>query len=1088
MKPLAVKLLDIPMQGGLAEHVDARVLPPQGAFLTLSNVVYDKGGAVRLRAGFGQLPDAISGAPLGVVGASSTLPAASNLYDSNGALLAVARPPVSTDLASLGCGFGCQLYGYSPERTTWHNADDVPRCAVSRTTVVRSAFSALSPRVVVYNGLAWYFWLSDAGPVRARVVSLKTGNVVVPDHSVSGAPIGGLPAQYDVCLSGTKIFLVFQEGDAVTLTNPMVLVVFDATAPFSPSTSYTVYTDLPKDGPLVVQPYTNGGVEYFIVGKAGMTTSLNLINASGTVLAGALLDSSTYIVEPPNVVNLDFVVRGSSVHVVYMGQDTTTLSKYLLYWRLNVQHTSFWNFVPAFYATPVRHPTLATSVYGGSQGKATVGVRANGNAVAVLVDGDLLRLSEFTPTGTLLEDAIASTVTRWAYPMSRPFLHGGVLYMVVGTPAFFEAPNNHYPPTVLLVSLDSDWETSPLLGTTNAPKPAKICAILARQRGSYNAINRVLDPAVVDGTTLLVPVGVLGAGTTPFDTQNEGIDAYLLDFSDTAQAYQASTEASNLLLSAGGFLAQFDGDTWHENGFVHSPDVEDNTFTTVGSIPKGVYGYAFVYEWHDAAGNLHQSAPAFWTLDSTGSPNANNKHRLTVRLLSLTHRGWYEQGQGRPVVVAMYRTLKDSTGPYYRITRPLNAETPAATPTQWLVASEPSGVFYLGTDGRSGVLEDNTTDALLLSHGYGTLYTEGGVLESVQPPAASCVLAHKGRAWLASAEDDRELWYSKPLAAGHPPEFSDALTLRLDESPDGITALASLDDKLVVFTTSRIYIVQGDGPSATGQGGSFLAPQLVASEAGCVDPRSVISSDAGVFFRSARGIAVLTRSLEVQYVGQYVQDEVTSASVINSVVLDAARRRITWCLADRVLVYDYEHQAWLTWSLTGDDGAQPLSSHALSGGLVVAATPDLGVHLEAHGPDPGRDEAGGFDGVVETPWLHLAGMSGFQRARRFYLLARDLGAHAILVQAYNDYSDSPSQTHTFLVDGSDDPVGLPVERLMMHVAQQKCSAIKFRVTMRPADTEALPPGVSLAGMSLEIGLESGGARLPAPNRKNSGDV
>ena len=75
----------------------------------------------------------------------------------------------------------------------------------------------------------------------------------------------------------------------------------------------------------------------------------------------------------------------------------------------------------------------------------------------------------------------------------------------------------------------------------------------------------------------------------------------------------------------------------------------------------------------------------------------------------------------------------------------------------------------------------------------------------------------------------------------------------------------------MIFTKTRIYVVEGDGPLDTGAG-SFVGPNLISSAFGCIERRSVISTSRGVYFLAACGLCLLDRGLSVQVVGDPVRD------------------------------------------------------------------------------------------------------------------------------------------------------------------------------------------------------------------------
>ena len=228
-------------------------------------------------------------------------------------------------------------------------------------------------------------------------------------------------------------------------------------------------------------------------------------------------------------------------------------------------------------------------------------------------------------------------------------------------------------------------------------------------------------------------------------------------------------------------------------------------------------------------------------------------------------------------------------------------------------------------------LTDTTTDTALPASGYGILYTNGGVKPSdtlFGPPVA---FVHASRMWAVDPIDTKTLRYSKLFVSGEAPGFPQAFFLRLDDCPDGITGLGQLDDKLIIFTPTRIYYVSGDGPNDTGLQGGFAVVRIMA-DAGTTDARSVLSYPDGLFYLGPGGLNKLSRSLEVLEVGEVrgIMGAVTSSvglghtqPVVLSAELDAVRDRCRFVTSRTDLttppvartihtVYDHSLNIWTT--------------------------------------------------------------------------------------------------------------------------------------------------------------------------------
>ena len=160
----------------------------------------------------------------------------------------------------------------------------------------------------------------------------------------------------------------------------------------------------------------------------------------------------------------------------------------------------------------------------------------------------------------------------------------------------------------------------------------------------------------------------------------------------------------------------------------------------------------------------------------------------------------------------------------------------------------------------------------------------GGIEDNAGPPCFLHVCVHKSRVW-GIAEDGRTLWFSKAFTQGEAVSFSDDFTIYLEDSNGQAIGLASMDDKLVIFTKGRVYYLYGEGPNDAGALSDYPSPIRIVSPVGCIESRSLVVTPAGVFFQSLIGIHLLTRGLEVQFVGQAVQDVLATYPKIRSAIL-----------------------------------------------------------------------------------------------------------------------------------------------------------------------------------------------------------
>ena len=133
--------------------------------------------------------------------------------------------------------------------------------------------------------------------------------------------------------------------------------------------------------------------------------------------------------------------------------------------------------------------------------------------------------------------------------------------------------------------------------------------------------------------------------------------------------------------------------------------------------------------------------------------------------------------------------------------------------------------------------------------GNALIYTTGSVVEDIAAPASTASALFNNRLWLVDAEDQNLLWFSKQVIEAVPVEMSDLLTLYVaptsgaQGSTGVITALAPMDDKLIIFKRDAIYYINGTGPDNTGANSQYSDPIFITSAVGCNNPSSIVNRD-----------------------------------------------------------------------------------------------------------------------------------------------------------------------------------------------------------------------------------------------------
>jgi len=376
------------------------------------------------------------------------------------------------------------------------------------------------------------------------------------------------------------------------------------------------------------------------------------------------------------------------------------------------------------------------------------------------------------------------------------------------------------------------------------------------------------------------------------------------------------------------------------------------------------------------------------------------------------------------------------------------------------------------------------------------VYTTGGVLADYAPPPAGPMVVHRNRMFVVDSTNPTQIWYSKIVVPPYPVEFSGLQVLNIDPKGGPITALASLDDKLIIFKQDRIFMVLGQGPDSTGGQNDYTDAILVNADTGVLFPKSVVVVPDGLMFQASKPLAqgqtegqgsfyLLSRALQLSYIGAPVENMFAIQCV--SAVLDPNYHMVRFTLGSVqsfCIVYDYLVGQWSKFvTANGTLGASPpLDATSWTGGIngypqyVIL----VGGSCFYDSVNSYYDVVNGGSGYISmslsTGWIKLDGLQGFQRVRRAIVLGNYLSPHTLTVTAaYDYYNVVPSQTTTFAVGADTTPY-----QYMIHLAKQKCEAIQLTVADSYNGVDApFPGGLTLSGLQLEIGVKKGLRRIPA---------
>lgn len=660
---------------------------------------------------------------------------------------------------------------------------------------------------------------------------------------------------------------------------------------------------------------------------------------------------------------------------------------------------------------------------------------------------DYIEVAEVTDAGVVTGPTV---LVRSVGLASKPFTYLDETYILTVYPGQIE-------PTYLLIDL-------------NGEAVARVASSNASGYVTNNILPIVwLYGAVASMGYLIRDLLVSVAKTTNVTPNNAPANVYtqngvnLLNI-DLDVKNPVSVEVGNDLYMAGGFLWMYDGSATCEQGFhVFPENVDYEGDVTGGLMTDQQYYYQVTYEWTDASGNIHRSAPSVPVGVNLSGTGGTGIVTLTISTLRVTYK--------QEVRICVYRWSVGQQN-YFETTSVLS-------PTM----NDPS------VDTIDFI--DTHSDAQIL--GNPLLYTTGGVVEDLPGPACKAIALYKSRLFLADSEDPNLLWYSKQVIEGTPVEMSDlftqfiAPTTGVQASTGPTQALSSMDDKLIAFKENAMYYMVGLGPDNTGANNDLTDPVYISSTVGTSNQQSIAFIPIGLMFQSNKGIWLLGRDLSTSYIGAPVEDDSLSTAV-TAVVVPPGTNQVRIHLQDSsTLMYDYYFQRWATFnnpSAVSDTLFQSLHTYLDKYGRVFQETPNLYI-----------------DGVrpvllsFQTVWLNLAGLQGFQRASMLYILGEYKTPHKISVQIGYDYEDGPTQSlilspsQAYSTWGSDTYWGdasvwgstTSLEQFRIFLSRQKMQAfqVAFAEQWDSSQGVAAGQGLTVSGLNAVISLKKGYVPLAA---------
>jgi hypothetical protein len=567
----------------------------------------------------------------------------------------------------------------------------------------------------------------------------------------------------------------------------------------------------------------------------------------------------------------------------------------------------------------------------------------------------------------------------------------------------------------------------------------------------------------------------------------------------------------------------------------------------------GDFLMSWCYEYADATGRIVRSAPSspitFTICAEIWSAPADGRDRGKIRSggrvtqfkwgafaprLELTNRLNAASEDPRRVTLQPYATCEPYSTVLYRMPwqnflNPINSFVVPRNATRGVVpfAGRPfdapaTGFAFITTtpcgfvftnhnkqgeppsylDGYNGCFDGPTGDYNgMLREPF--LYTTGGVLDNVAPPGCKAMCVHQNRLVVGGADDATVVWFTKELSPTDAPGFNDALTLTI-EAGGAVTGLASMNSNLFIFKENDIYVVAGSMPDATGQSASLSEPTRLPHGIGCIEPRSVLSTPVGIFFRSFRGIELLTPDLQISAIGDKIRERMQVYPEVLSIAHNPQSEEIYLvCSTEKVtraddntsaivLVFSYMSNTWYEWTL--QDLADGAYSHIAM--TVIGNRPWVAIGHTSASVNGGYvyQQGGSYvDGLAnnaptynyaypsvvwQTAPFALNQVQGFQRVKRIRLLARPIFGTTLPPVGILLETDGAGNQQTVSFTESQLTSILSLQggllQLETHVAQQKGQLLSMAAqTSAPTVVDPNVAGYRFSNLALVVGLKSG---------------
>lgn len=939
---------------------------------------------------------------------------------------------------------GDTTYGLAPATNTWTaKSGGQNYCTLTRQRIQRNTATQSSADQATLNGITVFAWLETGGPQKGLHIASYDENAGT--FYITGAVAARATNN---TLNGTRCIvigkrIVVLHGD---VTSGVVYGAYvDTTAPGTVSSFVALKSDLWTGA-------ASGGKTIMRLDALTLTVSGTQVGVCSYMSSDADLTTFTFsdaLAVTATATSAGVVTAGEHRYI-YL-QKTTNGNLFHFFGDASANRNYYLVLSSALASVKAKTVIGTTSVF-----LTCTTYEETANAVSIwgsAASADDVLYEAIVTSASVSQVFTAVSGSQACFLVSDAFLYDGVVCAVfqnatintgVNTmPTCWVASMTGIPLARFLTGVAGLINTTASSAALRLSRPCTIpsgaTSFLAYERGqlAYEGLDTPID---------VTPVGLSRALVMP------------------VAACKLPVVSMNGVAHVGGGLPRaYDGQQVTEDG-IPIPPIELSSVgasAAPGSLDDGQYQMVALWSWVDAQGQLVRS-PVSPPVSFTAT--AGQAWEVLWYPLPLSSRD--KLPAGATVQIEFYRTQANGSL-FYR-------DSSVSSPTYNILTG--GGTTYTTTQ----------SDAALAAREL--LYTTGGVMDWLSPPAYSCSCAHKDRLIVAGLEDPYSWQSSSQSIPSQALRFNEAWGGRVPAETGPITAVASMDGNLIVFTTQAAYLVQGDGPDLLGNN-NWPPPQRITSvDSGAVSWQSVVSTNAGILYQSSRGFSLLDRSLscppefgsEVQRYGNWVVRSGLSNPTLQRVYyqVDVGAGTVgqlqptgltSW--GGACLVYDYFYGQWSVFSNYDAQSAclyQGKYTRAKWSGAIRQEMPGTyGDNFFAH--------FNTTPSTVETPWVKVGDIQGFQRVRRILLLGTFGSPCTVTLEAAYNYNESYTDSCAFSGSGILTPGG-PLQ-FRWKPSLQKCEAVKFRIT--DSNISGSGKGMALTGLSLEVGIKRGPFKLQA---------